>query len=160
VNHTFGDRVRTPDGFRWAPAYVKGIFWTLLDMPVIVQKIMNKKKLLPADVKNLVYTVNSTAAVLSIMMIMSALWEDEEDAPLWMQTGLTRYYSDLMSFMTLDPFLSVTANPIVFVSYYRRLFDTMIRATTYGMEGDNEKMVDKVKTIIHLINQFPEDDTD
>ncbi len=154
-NEAFGNYVNVGDKMVWEKDTMKGIMWTLADMPTIVHKIMKKEKLADADVRNLVYSINSLMAVGLAMALVAALWDDEDDVPAPIQGQLTRYYSDVMSFITLSPFASVTVSPVVFISYYNRLFQTVGRAVTYGFQGDSEKMSNAFQSAVPVFNQFP-----
>ncbi len=155
ANEAFGNYVRVGDGMVWEADTMKGILWTLADMPTIVKKIMKKEKLADADVRNLVYSVNSLMAVGLLMALVAAAWDDEDDIPAPIMGQLTRYYGDVMSCITLSPFASVTVSPVTFISYYERLFNTVLRAANYGFKGDSENSLNTALTVVPIVNQLP-----
>jgi hypothetical protein len=144
----FGDYVRNGDKLVWEKDTMKGILWTLADAYTIGKKLIKDGTIEKADKRNLIFAANSVSALMLVYVLMTMAWEDDDDVPPIIASTFTRYQGDMLSFLTLDPYTSALSSPVVFVSYYQRLFRGIAKAMSYGVEGEEQKMMEAFERVL------------
>lgn len=155
LSEVMGDYVKIDGKYVWSPDTMKGILWTLADLYSIGKRLAKGEKISMADKRNLIFTVNSLAFLALMFATVAHLWDDDDDdKPKIFEMITARYYGDILSFLTLQPFASITTDPLLFVVYYNRLFKTIGRSIAYGIEGESDKAFDAFMKVLPVVNQF------
>lgn len=154
-NDTFGQYVKVGDNIVWEKDTMKGVLWTLADLYSIGRKFAKKEKVDQTDIRNMILAGNTLGAMAVMALLVAAIWEDEDDIPAPLQSMFDRYYSDMLSFITLEPVANISQNPFVFVSFYQRLFSVVGKSLVKGVEGETDEALNSFYTIIPIVNQLP-----
>jgi hypothetical protein len=158
----FGEYKKSKNGeYVWSPEPLKGMLRTFADfvlMPRQVIASIRKGELSREDQKNLWLSATSLVSFGTLYLMMLGLVDDDDDEKFSvLKVALTAAQEDVINSFTLSPFTSLATSPLVFASYYQKLFKTTMRVMHYGMEGDWEKSMSNFKSIVPIINQLPDD---
>jgi hypothetical protein len=157
-----GQYKKSKDGkYYWASEPMKGMLKTLADavtMPKEFISMARKGELTLEDKKNLWYA-GTSLITLSTLAILSAalLADDDEEEFAVLKVAVQSAQDELLSTFTIYPFLNISVSPLVFASYYQRLFSTTMKALAYGSNADFKQMSNTFVDVVPVINQLPDD---
>jgi hypothetical protein len=160
----FGDWVKDEnDEVVWAKEPMKGMLWTLADfatMPKDMINMMRKGELSREDMRNIFYATTSLSSFALLSLLSAALFADEDDEEFnALRISVTSAISEATNAFVLTPFTNMVISPIVFTSYYQRLFKQTGRALMYGTEGDWESTWNTFIEAVPFIKQLPNEYT-
>jgi hypothetical protein len=128
---------------------------------MLADSVLNKrnsfKNLSKADKDNLVYTANSLIAVGLIGAIGKAVvsaFEDDEDAQNLFEYAFSRMIDDAMVALTLGPIWGIADDPFIFLSYFKRIWNTTGKAITNAAEGDLDQSWEQIQSVTPIVKNF------
>jgi hypothetical protein len=158
----FGQYKKGEDGnYYWASEPMKGMLKTLLDfgtMPKQFIEMARKGELTLEDKRNLWYAGTSLVTFSTLTLLsLALLTDDDDDEFVVLKAAISAGQDEVIGAFTLQPFLNVSVSPLVFASYFQRLFMTTIKAMAYGTNADFEKMYNTFIDVVPVANQLPDD---
>jgi hypothetical protein len=163
----FGDFVKNEEGnYTWATEPMKGMLWTLADfatMPGKFTKMAYKGELSREDQRNMWYAMTSLSSFAILALLSAALIDDKDDKDKKefdaLSIAMTNAISEATNSFTLAPVTSMLVSPLVFASYFQRVFSLTGKALMYGGEGDSTKAWNTFVEAVPFIHQLPDDVT-
>ena len=155
----FGDWKKSDDGrFVWSSEPMKGILWTLSELHQLLPRVIDKgwDSISLEDKRNLAYSVTSASATLLLFLLASALKNATDDDEFNDLKALSiNAIKESVSHITLAPMVSILTSPVVFASYYQRLFQTIGKVINYGSNGEGAQAWNNFVDIIPILNKIP-----
>jgi hypothetical protein len=160
---TYGDYVKTDDGYVWTANTYKGVFRSLMDLPSNIMNLAKEKswKAIPeVDKQNYIMSALSLLAYSALAAIgrslLGAAGGDDKKRRYRnpAEYFLARAMDDLILQLTLGPMWGAIDEPFLFLAYYKRVFNSTVNAITDAQQGDLDKSWEDIKKITPVVKDF------
>jgi len=155
-----GDYLAVPgsDTLVWTNSPYKGLWTSYLDLPryihdsIVEKRVTNWNEISEQDKRNYIFSLNSLMYAAVIAFAGARMFGDEDDEDYkTLEYMYARALSDAIVPMTLSPIWSLFSDPLIFVSYFKRLFNVVGRAFAHGTDGDFQASWDDLKKVTPVV---------
>jgi len=111
-----------------------------------------------ADKQNLTFTMNSLIAWTILGLIGKSLLrgdgEDDKKDKATLEYYVSRMLDDVMTPLSLGPIWGIVDDPVIFLSFYKRLFNTAGELITNTKDGDFDKSWEAIKKVTPIVKDI------